>query len=61
MIGSTIQQNFGESINRHGFGIYNVEDDKYETVDLHNYRPFLKFKITDITDLEHGVEKLTNN
>ena len=61
MIGSTIQQNFGESINRHGFGIYNVEEDKYETVDLNNYRPFLKFKITDISDLEHGIEKLTNN
>jgi DNA repair exonuclease SbcCD nuclease subunit len=61
MVGSTIQQNFGESIKNHGFGIYNVEDDKYEFEDLPNPKPFLKFKIKDITDLEHGVEQLTNN
>ena len=57
---STIQQNFGEKVRNHGFGIYNVEKDEYEFVDLVNPRPFLTFKITDIEDLEHGTEKLTN-
>ena len=60
MVGSTIQQNFGESVTKHGFGIYNIEEDKYSFVDLLNPRPFLSFKITDIEDLEHGTEQLTN-
>jgi len=59
-VGSTIQQNFGEKVRNHGFGIYNVKKDEYEFVDLVNPRPFLTFKITDIEDLEHGTEKLTN-
>ena len=60
MVGSTIQQNFGESVTKHGFGIYNIEEDEYSFVDLSNPRPFLSFKITDIEDLEHGTEQLTN-
>lgn len=60
MIGSTIQQNFGESVNRHGYGIYYVDKDKYETIDLNNPRPFLNFKIKSIEDLEKGNERLVN-
>jgi len=60
MIGSTIQQNFGESISNHGFGIYDIKTEKYKFVDLENTKPFLSFKITDITDLENGTEKLVN-
>jgi DNA repair exonuclease SbcCD nuclease subunit len=59
-VGSTIQQNFGEKVRNHGFGIYDIDKEKYEFVDLINPRPFLTFKITDIEDLEHGTEKLTN-
>jgi DNA repair exonuclease SbcCD nuclease subunit len=33
MIGSTIQQNYGETINNHGYGIYDVINDKYEFVE----------------------------
>ena len=60
MVGSTIQQNFGESVTKHGFGIYNIDKDNYKFVDLDNPRPYLSFKITDIEDLEHGTERLTN-
>lgn len=60
MVGSTIQQNFGETITKHGFGVYNVNEDKYEFVDLKNPKPFLSFKIDSITDLESGTEKLLN-
>jgi len=60
MIGSTIQQNFGETINKHGFGIYNVIDDKYEFVDLINPKPFLAFTIDSYEDIINGTEKLTN-
>ena len=60
MIGSTIQQNFGETINKHGFGIYDVENDKYDFVDLHNPKPYLSFKIKSFEDIIDGKEKLTN-
>jgi DNA repair exonuclease SbcCD nuclease subunit len=60
MIGSTIQQNFGETINKHGFGIYNVIDDVYEFVDLINPKPFLAFAIDSYEDIINGTEKLTN-
>ena len=60
MVGSTVQQNFGETVRKHGFGIYDVEEDKYEFVDLENPKPFLSFKITSIDDLVNGTEKLLN-
>ena len=60
MIGSTIQQNYGETINKHGFGIYDVVNDKYEFVDLHNPRPFLSFKLSSYEDIENGKEYLAN-
>jgi len=60
MIGSTIQQNFGENVKNHGYGIYYVDKNKYETIDLDNPRPFLNFKIKSIKDLEKGNERLVN-
>jgi hypothetical protein len=60
MIGSTIQQNFGETVQKHGYGIYDVEMDKYEFVDIENPKPFLSFKIESIEDLENGTERLLN-
>jgi DNA repair exonuclease SbcCD nuclease subunit len=60
MIGSTIQQNFGETIKKHGFGIYHVETDKYEFVDLENSKPFLSFSIKSFDDIVNGSERLTN-
>jgi len=61
MVGSTIQQNFGETLTKHGFGIYDVENDKYEFVDLVNPKPFLSFKIKSFDDIVSGKEKLVNN
>ena len=60
MIGSTIVQNFGENISNHGYGVYDVKQDKYTTFDLTNKRPFLKFKITSIDDIEKDNEILIN-
>ena len=60
MVGSTIQQNYGETVRKHGFGIYDVETDKYEFVDLDNPKPFLSFKIKSFDDLTTGKEKLVN-
>ena len=60
MVGSFLQQNFGETIKKHGYGIYQVEEDKYEFVDMVNTKPFLSFKINSIEDLVNGTEKLLN-
>lgn len=60
MIGSTIQQNYGETIRKHGYGVYDVKNNDYKFVDLENPKPFLSFKIESIEDLEHGKEKLLN-
>jgi len=59
-VGSTIQQNYGESIKKHGFGIYDVVKDEYRFVDLNNPKPFLKFEISSFEDIIDGKEKLTN-
>ena len=60
MIGSTIQQNFGETIRKHGYGVYEVEKEEYSFVDLPNPKPFLSFHINSIDCLEKGLEKLVN-
>lgn len=60
MIGSTIQNNIGESITKHGYGIYNIETKEYKYVDLFNPKPFLKFSIKSFEDIENGTELLKN-
>jgi len=56
MVGSLIQQNFGETVKHHGYGIYDVETDEYEFHDLPNEQPFIHFSIKDIKDIEDGKE-----
>ena len=60
MVGSLIQQNFGETVKHHGYGIYNVETDEYTFHDLPNEQPFLHFTIKDIKDIEDGKEVHVN-
>ena len=60
MIGSTIQQNFGETVRKHGYGVYDVSKDEYTFVDLPNNKPFLSFYINSIDCLVEGTEKLVN-
>ena len=60
MVGSTIQQNFGESIGKHGYGVYDVEKNEYDFIDLPNPKPFLKFHINSFDNLVDGSEKLVN-
>jgi DNA repair exonuclease SbcCD nuclease subunit len=60
MVGSLIQQNFGETVKHHGYGIYDVENDEYTFHDLPNEQPFLHFSINDITDIENEKEELLN-
>ena len=60
MVGSLIQQNFGESLKNHGFGVYSVSENEYKFEDVENHQPYLNFKIKDIEDIEKEREKLTN-
>jgi DNA repair exonuclease SbcCD nuclease subunit len=60
MIGSLIQQNFGETVKHHGYGIYNVETNEYTFHDLPNEQPFLHFSIKDIKDIENESEEHLN-
>jgi DNA repair exonuclease SbcCD nuclease subunit len=60
MIGSTIQNNMGESIRNHGYGVYDIDSDQYDFIDLPNPKPFLKFYINSIDNLVDGTEKLVN-
>ena len=60
MIGSLIQQNFGETVNFHGYGIYDVESEEYTTHDIDNEQPFLNFLMTDISDIDNNAEVLLN-
>ena len=59
-VGSTIQQNFGENISQHGYGVYELEKDDYTFINLPNPKPFLKFYIDSIDSLIEGTEKLVN-
>jgi len=58
MVGSLIQQNFGESINKHGFCIVDIEKDKYTFQDIKNDWGFYSFRINSIEDIENEKEKL---
>ena len=60
MVGSTIQQNFGETVRNHGYGVYDLETDEYTFVDLPNPKPFLSFYINSFDCLTEGTEKLVN-
>jgi DNA repair exonuclease SbcCD nuclease subunit len=51
MIGSLIQQNFGETLKHHGYGIFDVVENDYTFRDLENDEPFLHFSIKDINDI----------
>jgi DNA repair exonuclease SbcCD nuclease subunit len=59
-IGSLIQQNFGETVKHHGYGIFDVKTKNYEFNDLDNDEPFLHFKIDSFDDIQKGNETHVN-
>lgn len=60
--GSMIQQNFGETVSEHGYGVLTINEGKlhYSFFDIENPVKYLNFKITDISDIEEGTEMLIN-
>lgn len=57
---SLVQQNFGESVNKHGFLFWDVETLTYEEHDIETNYGFYQFKIKSLDDLDTGSEVLTN-
>ena len=60
MVGSLIQQNFGETIKNHGYGVYELDNKVYNFIDVKSSSPYLSFRIKDISDIEKQKEKLLN-
>jgi DNA repair exonuclease SbcCD nuclease subunit len=55
---SMIQQDFGESVDKHGFVIWNVETKKHKHINLESDYGFYTFKISSIEDIENEIERL---
>jgi DNA repair exonuclease SbcCD nuclease subunit len=60
MVGSLIQQNFGETVKHHGYGVYDCKSNKYTFFDLKTDQPYMHFRINDIKDIEDEKENLVN-
>lgn len=54
MIGSLIQQNYGESVDKHGFLHINLETKKYEFHDIENENNFVTLTIDNIEKFLNG-------
>lgn len=60
MVGSLIQQNFGETVKHHGYGVYDVQKNEYNFFDIKSEQPFMHFRISDIKDIEDEKETIVN-
>lgn len=58
--GSLIQQDFGESVSKHGFLLWDVETLEYEEHDIDSDYGYYKFKITSMEDIENQTEEFVN-
>ncbi len=57
---SLIQQNFGESISKHGFVLWDIENVSYEHYEVENNYPYYQFQIKSLDEIEDGTEVITN-
>ena len=57
---SLIQQNFGETVSKHGFLWWDIENRTFEEHDIETDYGFYQFKINSLDDLDNSEEKLTN-
>jgi hypothetical protein len=53
-----IQQDFGESVDKHGFVIWDVDSKTHNHVELPSDYGFYTFKISSIEDIESESERL---
>lgn len=57
---SLIQQNFGETVGKHGYLIWDVESRTYMERDIETRYGFYTFKINSLKDIENETEILVN-
>ena len=57
---SPIQQTFGETVTRHGFVVWNMEDMTNEFIELENGYSLYKFEIKGVEDIDNDNETLMN-
>lgn len=57
---SLIQQNFGETVSKHGFLLWDVETKTFEEHDIPTDFGFYQFKIKSLDDLDDNKEVFTN-
>ena len=57
---SLIQQNFGETVSKHGFLFWDIETKTFEEHDIPTDFGFYQFKIKSLEDLEENKEIFTN-
>jgi DNA repair exonuclease SbcCD nuclease subunit len=57
---SLIQQNFGETVSKHGFLWWDVADKTFEEFDIETRYGFYQFKIKSVEDVENNEEIITN-
>lgn len=57
---SLIQQNFGETVSKHGYLIWDVETKDFTEHDIETRYGFYQFKLTTLDDIDNGTEKLLN-
>ena len=60
MVGSLLQQDFGENVSGHGFLLWDINTLEFEEIDLHNNYGFYKFTVNGVDDLEHDKEVFNN-
>lgn len=57
---SLIQQNFGETVSKHGYLWWDLESKTFEEHDIKSTHGFYQFKIKSLEDLTNNKEKITN-
>lgn len=58
--GSLIQQDYGETVNKHGFVVWNMENLKHSFIDVESDYGMYDIKINDIKDFDEDKETLVN-
>lgn len=57
---SLIQQNFGETVSKHGYLLWDVETKTFDECDITNRFPLYNFRINSLDDLDNNGEIITN-
>ena len=59
--GSLIQQDFGENLSKHGFVIWDIENETYDEVDFDDDKyGFYNFVLNSEDDIENDKEEIIN-